>query len=67
MSKPQIREARSDDPPCPCGKAARAVLIRGMGEVPTCQTQDEYETATDRAYRLATLALLHGSGQSGAR
>lgn len=50
---------------CPCGQPARAVLIKQLGEVPTCRTAEQYRAEVGAQVR--HVGILRSGGQSGAR
>lgn len=66
MDADQVRDARPGEM-CRCGQPARAVLVRQLGEVPTCRTPEEYRAEIEQTYRTTYLGILGSSGQSGAR
>lgn len=62
----RVREAEPGER-CPCGKPAKAALIRQLGVVLTCKTPDEYREEVDRAYQMSRSGIARSAGQSGVR
>jgi len=60
MAADKVRKAKPGEM-CPCGKPARVVVSRQLGDVPTCMSAEEIAGIPKH------VGILPSSGQSGAR